>query len=349
MEIKILNSIVFKELMPWLFKNSDLKSINEKLKKVNINEPVNDLELFNQINQLISDFPELSKWLNKQAPTTASPLVNHIYKSETIEYTDAISKFYALLIDKETKRLFNLFVSKSAKWNNNIKVIYNTNTALSNIKALAKNVIKEIKDRGFEEMPKTNSTLSHFVLYYLLIKLVQLFFDIQEVNKASLTSPISVEDFYLTELLLPKSKIISLEKTVPDKQIETIVDKTKLKFGFSTNKEALRKIISELCSNIELLDESKTSQEQLLQVLTAKDLKVMLPKIHIKCETVQFSYIVDKLKKSGFKNFNPTTIQESALFYTITGKQFTKQNLYSNNKDTPKQQVTIDKILNQLK
>ena len=143
----------------------------------------------------------------------------------------------------QTMKYWKIFVLLF-KWNNNIKIIYNTNTALSNIKALAKNVIKEIKERGFEEMPNTNSTLSHFVLYYLLIKLVQLFFDIQEVNKASLTSPISVEDFYLTELLLPKSKIISLEKTVPDKQIELIVDKTKLKFGFSTNKEALRKVVA---------------------------------------------------------------------------------------------------------
>ena len=39
MEIKKLNSILFKELMPWTFDTKGTKAINEKIKKVGSKEP----------------------------------------------------------------------------------------------------------------------------------------------------------------------------------------------------------------------------------------------------------------------------------------------------------------------
>ena len=36
MEVKILNSILFKELMPWAFDVKGIKAINEKIKKVGL-------------------------------------------------------------------------------------------------------------------------------------------------------------------------------------------------------------------------------------------------------------------------------------------------------------------------
>ncbi|MBK9801113.1 MAG: hypothetical protein IPP56_15795 [Bacteroidetes bacterium] len=78
-----------------------------------------------------------------------------------------------------------------------------------NIKALTVNTVKEIKERGFEEAPTEQSTLPHFVLQLLRQHLTILFFDIQELSKASIDSPTGIEDFYLLDLNLPKAQIKS--------------------------------------------------------------------------------------------------------------------------------------------
>ena len=352
MEIKILYSIMFNELMPWSLNVNNLKSINEKLRKANFKDPANDLELFEQVSYLVSDYPDLLKWLSKQKPNSETLLHPHLFLSELPDFTDTSSKYYSILISKEKQRLYNYFIAHLSKFTNKTDIIFNTNQALKNIKALVKSIVKDIEDRGFEDIPTNASSLTHFVLHYLKLELIGLFFDIQKTNEIHLPSSISLEDFYLTELNLPKSSIIQLFEIEPEttqmpKKSAAAIQK--LKFGFSGSKEILKNVISELCRNIELLDESKTSQEQLFQVLTAKDLKAKLPQIYINCETVQFSYIVGKLKGKGFQNFNPTSIDESTLFTSINGNIFKKQNLYSNNKETPKNQATIDMIINQLK
>ena len=40
MEIKILNSVLFKELMPWTFQVKGIKAINEKIKKTGSKAPL---------------------------------------------------------------------------------------------------------------------------------------------------------------------------------------------------------------------------------------------------------------------------------------------------------------------
>ena len=52
--------------MPWNFVPGLLKVKNELIRKVNAMEPVNNTELTAQVRQLITEYPALIKWLDKQ-------------------------------------------------------------------------------------------------------------------------------------------------------------------------------------------------------------------------------------------------------------------------------------------
>lgn len=217
MEIKILNSILFKELMPWTFDAKGTKAINEKIKKVGSKEPTTEAELVQQLQILLADYSDLSKWLTKQNTKGTSTLKNHCYAIDFPTYNDAVSKFYDAVISLETLRVYNAFNTKMQKYSKKVDIVYHTTIALKNIKALTVNTVKEIKERGFEEAPTEQSSLPHFVLQLLRQHLTILFFDIQELSKASIDSPTSIEDFYLLDLNLPKAQISELQKV----EIET--------------------------------------------------------------------------------------------------------------------------------
>ena len=76
MEIKILNSILFKELMPWTFYAKGTKAITEKIKKVGSKEPTTEAQLVQQLQILLADYSDLSKWLTKQNTKGTSTLKN---------------------------------------------------------------------------------------------------------------------------------------------------------------------------------------------------------------------------------------------------------------------------------
>ncbi len=136
MDIAILNSIIFKELMPWNFVPGSLKVKNELLRKVNALEPVNNTELTAQVRQLITEYPALMKWLDKQTVKNETLITLHIHSSALPAYSDASSKYYALLISKEKLRLYNAFLNRSNTGSNKIDIVYHTTIALKNIKAL---------------------------------------------------------------------------------------------------------------------------------------------------------------------------------------------------------------------
>ncbi len=106
--------------------------------------------------------------------------------------------------------------------------------------------------------------------------------------------------------------------------------------------------IRELCREIELLDEGKSSQTDLLAVLTARDLKADLPVIYLGCETTQFNYVVSRFS-DFFHNLTPKAIEDSGLFYSRKGTKINAQNLYSNNSKNPKKKAEMDTITSQLK
>jgi hypothetical protein len=298
MEIKILNSILFKELMPWTFDAKGTKAINEKIKKVGSKEPTTEAELVQQLQILLADYSDLSKWLTKQNTKGTSTLKNHCYAIDFPAYSDAVSKFYNAVISLETLRVYNAFNTKMQKYSKKVDIVYHTTIALKNIKALTVNTVKEIKERGFEEAPTEQSSLPHFVLQLLRQHLTILFFDIQELSKASIDSPTSIEDFYLLDLNLPKAQINELQKVeIETEKAEKPTTKEKLSFGFKGTEAKLKSVITLLNNQVEFLNESKCSTEDLVTILTSKALTTKMHKVYFGCETVQLRYIIDKLKK----------------------------------------------------
>ncbi len=341
MEIKILNSIIHKELAPWLI-NIDNKIIAEKIKKIGNKEPkqFNELEL--QIKTLVNDYPELLKWIEKQITNDSIEIKQPYYTTSLPVFTDAISKYYTLLISKEIVRVFNTYLSKSDKWTDNIDINYHTTLLLKRIKNLTKQVFKEIADRGLEEH-ETNNNIN-FVLQYLKHNLIILFFSIQEVYKEELEQVISLEDFYLLELGLPLSdiqEIIFLGK-VSD-PIQTKPDNKKLTFGFNGDVEKLKSVLSSLDKTIDLINGDTTSLNDLFNILTSKEIKPKSIKIQLNCETANFRYIIDKLKPV-FSNLKPISIEKTESFFSKNGVLITAQNLYSSKIENPKLKEDIDKI-----
>lgn len=349
MEIKILNSILFKELMPWTFDAKGTKAINEKIKKVGSKEPTTEAELVQQLQILLADYSDLFKWLTKQNTKGTSTLKNHCYAIDFPAYSDAVSKFYNAVISLETLRVYNAFNTKMQKYSKKVDIVYHTTIALKNIKALTINTVKEIKERGFEEVPTEQSSVPHFVLQLLRQHLTILFFDIQELSKGSIDSSTSIEDFYLLDLNLPKAQISELQKVeIETEKAEKPTSKEKLSFGFKGTEAKLKSVITLLNNQVEFLNESKCSTDDLVAILTSKALTTKMHKVYFGCETVQLRYIIDKLSAS-FNNLTPTALEKSGLFYTKTNKLLKAQNLYSNKIESPKNQSTIDNIINQMK
>ena len=328
MEILILNSILFKELMPWTFDVKDFKVVNEKLKKVGSKDPETETQLVQHLQILLADYTDLSKWLTTQNFSDTSPLKNHCFEIEFPEFTDTITKFYSNIISLETLRVYNAFNTKIQKYNNKVDIVYHTNIALKNIKALTVNTVKEIKERGFEDSPNENSPLSHFVLQLLRQHLTMLFFDIQELSKASIDNPISIEDFYLIDLQLPKSLITEIHKIEPEEQsTKSGAKENKLSFGFKGDNQALINVVKQLCLRLDFLKEDITPQNTFIMVLTSKDLKEIKSTVQIDCATNEFQLIAENLKKLANK-FTPTNIEKSKLFITKEGNRIDSNLLY---------------------
>jgi hypothetical protein len=116
--------------------------------------------------------------------------------------------------------------------------------------------------------------------------------------------------------------------------------------GSDINK--LEKIYFVLTNNLYFINETRTSRKDFIEVLTAKDLSKIKKEIHLGCETTQFATIQKRMEYL-FKNFNPTTIEKSGLFFSKKGTKLTASNLYKNKIDNPKDQTIIDNLFKELK
>jgi hypothetical protein len=118
---------------------------------------------------------------------------------------------------------------------------------------------------------------------------------------------------------------------------------TILNFGLKPTAKPLITLIKQLSIEVNLLKENLTTPEDLTKVLSANKLTECKENIYFDCQTKQLSYIIDKLKPY-FKNFTPTTIEKSGLFFTKKGTPLKAQNLYSNRTDKPQEKTKIDSI-----
>jgi hypothetical protein len=335
------------ELMPWTI---DLKSkaFAEKIKELGNKEPESLDELTRQVKALVSGLPDLSTWLNKNSLASSKKLIDLYFSSEVPAYHNTITKYYALLISKEVLRVFNEYLIRSSKWTNRIDIIFQTTSLLRNLKTLTKQVNSELIARNLNEFPDDQPEPIHFTLYLLKIQLITLYFSIQEVKIDKLEEVFTLEDFYLLELNEPVSAI---RKIYPAKDKVLIEDdnspKTehKINFGFKGKPESLKTIITQLTNKVYLLNEAKTSTDDLLSVLTSKNLIPGSAKIYLDCETAVFRDIYDQLKLL-FKGLTLTAIEKSRVFYSKNGTLLKAQNLSSSKIENSKSKEEINKIFN---
>ena len=181
---------------------------------------------------------------------------------------------------------------------------------------------------------------------------------ISELKRKSIEAKKNITGYHphidiLTELLETQFNLIKTTVTPVNIEslLKTIPEEEKLfSFGYKKSTEKpLESIITSLILNpeIELLD-GKTTKEDLMKVLTAKDLNLLPNKsIYINCRTNQFSYIIEKLNFL-FDHLDPATIEKTRRFYSKKGKLLKAGNLYRSVVNVPKGKNAIDQIFKQL-
>lgn len=350
MEVKLLDAILHGELKPWKLDASNTRRFTELVKAAKAVSPATTTELQKQLEILLADYPTLQKLLAKNSFADNTAIKMLLHKAEFPNYKDPITQYYFILISALSLRFWNNFLKQSESWTHGTDIQYQVGKTLKGISVLTKQTAAELNEQGFTSIPGEQSSFIHFALYYLKQSLLQLYFSIQEPFKNSLAIVTTQEDFHLLDLEEPISNFIPLEfiGTDTDKAKTKKSKKDKFSFGFKGDKESLRSTITQLCLQLELLNDSTNTEDELMQVLTSKDLKPGSVKIHIGCETAQFRYILIGLKKV-FDNFSFSHIEKANLFYSKTGTFITAQNLYSSKIDNPKTKEEIDNIIKHLK
>jgi hypothetical protein len=356
MELTIFKNIIYGELKPW-----SSTAIDEKFYRQNLSKD------FIQPNKTINSYYKVLKELHRNKPNLfnedglevymaqkdtdrKTEILHPLVKLDLKEPTNSTQKFYHYLLKNETTRLSN-------------RIFKCVNKEISEIqqKEIIQNVVKSCKDlllrigTDQEAFPKTN--LTEYVIPQLITNVIRLLKETELLYPSLLHSLPSDKISIFGELLQIDSPDYKIEETTPEfttvKNILLDIDNFKLEkdarfsFGFNGNIENLKSVIYSLNRNIELLNDDKTSPEDLLAIFTSKDLKRGDKQIHLNCETTQFGYIVSRLT-SYFTNFNPTTIETSNLFFSKKGTLLKRNNLYKNKSKYTKENDTIDSIIKQL-
>lgn len=349
MELKIFDSILFEDLRPWLLSLAEIKIMTDNLRKAANTVPATLQEINTYTEKILANKPVLCKWLKQQKPANDSALINLLYDAELPEFSNAITKYYATLIEKETQRIFNSFTIAAGNRTSNVLKNYHTELVLRQLKHLVKTASKEIRNQGYEDTAQNNMPVVPFVLYYLKYSLIALYFSIQEDQKKALENQISLNDFYLLELQEPKDKISPLyyrgKETKASSQGKGM--SKKLSFGFRGDKQKLRVIIVRLCDEISLLDENQSPADELVTLLTAKEIKPGKIKIYLGCDNKNFRRVLEKLMPD-FEDLSFINIQHSESFHSKKGKLLVSNDFSKAKTFTPKLKETIDNIFSQL-
>ncbi len=138
---------------------------------------------------------------------------------------------------------------------------------------------------------------------------------------------------------------IPVLKSLNSEKVKALPEPKEFSFGLRPSDKPIISLIRQLCLAVDFV-KLPTTTEDLVEVLTAKNILNCTKEIHFGCNTNQLSYIVEKLQPY-FKDFNPTTLANSGLFYTKGGKLLKRQNLYSNSDLNQPKKAKIDNIFKQ--
>lgn len=283
-------------------------------------------------------------------------LSNEIKYKKTSNYKTEISnpiaikeKYYFKLIAKESCKIYNSIIEGFHPQAEHPELHFTYTIFHNRLEQYLTDINNYIQSRNLNN----NDTK---IINFLKVNAIILFMELQDnFIKYSSKDYISIEQVYeyYFNVQLPEINEITKVCSTEDKtkillKKERKSAKPKLSFGYKNREtESLYIALKSLQFRIDLIDETHSTIKQFYELLISKDFTKINYKIHIQCETTQFSYVVSKLKPF-FTNFNPTTIQNTKLFFTKTGTPLSAANLHKNKVHNPKEKEEIDKIIKQL-
>lgn len=356
MDLIIFKSIVYGELKPWAS-----NAINEKFYRQNmfagfmkpthtINEYYKQLKELHKDKQSLFSNDGLEIYLAQPDTDIHHEILHPLVEVSLAEPITTTQKFYHYLLYNEATRLTD-------------RVFKCINKDIDEIqkKEIIQNVVKSCKDLlfciGTDQQHFKKTELKEYVIPQLIANTIRFLKETELLYTQYLADLPSTKNELYGELLQQPISETAIDKTTPEfqtvKNILLGIDNykfekgTRFSFGFNGDSAKLKSVLVALNRNVELLNDDRTSVDELISVLTSKEIKLGASQIHIGCETTQFSYIISKLEHY-FSNFNPTSIEQSNLFFSKKGTVLKRNNLYKNKNNFPKEQDNIDNIIRQL-
>ncbi len=341
MNSKILNSIYYGELKPWLITFDNERELKETIRAVSKMPFASISDYENRLKVLLQQLPSLQHSFSALQLQILQPL--H-YSTSLPEPSTLPQHFYKAIIEAEKIRYYNETLANPFIKDNALDVPYQIGEkSLKGIAILANELNNVLVQKDID-----NTDLTYFTLLYLRNSLIELFFSIQEQFKEHLSNVYdSFADFALY-CLDENTLQIELTQKVIQKETTSIASSNNeaFNFGFKGDVDKLKNLIKVLCVHKNLLNEQLTSQEHLFELLTTKDINTKNYQIHFGCNTNLMTYILISFKKN-FPKMTFANIGRSEIFIT-DNNTLVKASLLSNSKsnnDLSKQtKVEIDKI-----
>jgi len=365
MELTILRSILLGQLRPWLAKNQNTKFFSNNLTP-NFLNPKNGIDEYYILLKGIYNDKELFKddslTIYLKQPTSKinqqikEPLVT-LQPQQTA--TNPIERFYFALIKNEVTRISNNVLQAILRDIKDIDRKYIINSIKSNIVSLL-SIIGENQN-----IIKTQEETSKNIISVLQNNTIRLLLEIELLYPHYLSSipsdkyqifseylkiDVPDEEKYYKESSLLR-EISNLSTQVSKNIITQKLDiPDAFSFKFKGDAKILKTVINQLTLNFDLIKDP-TTENDLYEVLTSKNLTSDSPIIYLNCETIVFKYFIEAIK-IYFKNFNPTTMEKSKLFRSKDNpnKYIKAQTIYSSkSEDYDDKKASISNIINQMK
>lgn len=306
-------------------------------------------------NRTERDYKELNRKLKKDIKYK----LDLFYKIELSEKVFGEKrKYYKVLIDDEAGNKFNNLIESFPKNAIEEECIFNYQQFYSQYRQYFIDV-KSYIDKHSHTRESLNQE-NTFIIQYLKANMIWLFMELQErfskygnedemtiseVNSYYFGDISDVYDIIKTDTFDIKDYAVSISKKKTTVKREPM---KKVSFGYKhRDTEKLKSVLKSLVLKVDLIDENRTSIDDLYNLIIASNFNDIDTKIYLSCETTQFRYIIDVFKPH-FTNFTPTSIENTNLFYTKNNILLKKNNLYKNNVFEPKSKTDIDNIINQL-
>jgi hypothetical protein len=355
--LKIFEHILYSSLRPWKQDSLNERDFSLFIRTSGFTTQKNSINEFktalNSIlpNEGFTKDDEFDLYeLNNDADriNIVSPLI-HI---ELPKPTNAKSRFYFYLITNEVTRLTDLLYQLYSGPASQSDKTYVINNVLAQIKHLTLEVAKEFKVGKY--------TLENiYILRIFRLSLIRFLLEVENLFSDIIKSPPTTDEelyFDFLDIDIPEEPIYTLTNTLSsitssleekEKENINLPPSDKVSFNFNGDKARLLNVITQLNIQIELLNEDATTPQQMVDVLTARDLNQTLPKIQFNTETKQVRYVIDKLSPS-FSNLTLSLIANCNLFYSKKGTLIKYSNLSSSKHHNPKNKETIDQIFRSL-